>query len=217
MLGKPAEAEQAEQAAGKASLDNILDHFLMADEFYRREQFYEAIQEFDRVLARNPSHFWAQYLNALCLLRQHRPAEARALLSACLAQRTDFVWLYLLRGFAQEELQAWDAADSDFQKAAQLPLDENTRYVLLVYRAVLRIRTDRCTDAITDLQAAIELKPNAYQAYVNMANAYRRLGNLDQAVAQLNRALQRRTWAGPPLSTASSASTRTRRAGACAR
>ncbi len=96
------------------------------------------------------------------------------MLSACLAQRTDFVWLYLLRGFAQEELQAWDAADSDFQKAAQLPLDENSRYVLLVYRAVLRIRTDRCADAITDLQAAIQLKPTAYQAYVNMANAYRR-------------------------------------------
>jgi eukaryotic-like serine/threonine-protein kinase len=168
----------------------VLDHFLMADEFYRREQFREAVQEFDRVLERNPSHFWAQYLNALCLLRQQRPAEARALLSACLAQRTDFVWLYLLRGFAQEELQAWDAADSDFQKAAQLPLDENTRYVLLVYRAVLRIRTDRCADAVADLQTAIKLKPTAYQAFVNMANAYRKLGNLDQAAAQLNRALE---------------------------
>ncbi len=190
MLGKPAEAEQAELAAGKAPLDNILDHFLMADEFYRREQFREAIQEFERVLEQNPSHFWAEYLDALCLLRQQRPAEARALLTACLAQRTDFVWPYLLRGFAQEELQAWDAADSDFQKAAKLPLDENTRYVLLVYRAVLRIRTDRCTDAIADLQAAIRLKPNAYQAFVNMANAYRRLGKLDQAVAQLNHAIQ---------------------------
>ena len=129
-------------------------------------------------------------LNALCLLRQQRPAEARALFSACLAQRTDFVWLYLLRGFAQEELQAWDEADSDFRQAAQLPLDENTRYVLLVYRAVLRIRTDKCADAITDLQQAIKLKPNAYQAFVNMANAYRKLGDRDQAVAQLNHALE---------------------------
>jgi len=189
MLGKPAEADQAEEAASMASLDNVLDHFLMADEFYRREQFHEAIQEFDRVLERNPSHFWAQYLNSLCLLRQKRPAEARALLGACLAQRTDFVWLYLLRGFAHEELQAWDAAESDFQKAAQLPLDENTRYVLLVYRGVLRIRTDRCDDAIADLQAAIQLKPKAYQAFVNMANAYRRLGKLNEAVAQLNHSL----------------------------
>ena len=116
--------------------------------------------------------------------------RGRALLGACLAQRTDFVWLYLLRGFAQEELQAWDAAESDFQKASQMPLDENTRYVLLVYRAVLRIRTDRSPEAIADLQAAIKLKPNAYQAFVNMANAFRKLGDLDQAVAQLDHALR---------------------------
>ena len=45
------------------------------------------------------------------------PAEARAGLGACLAQRPDFVWLYLLRGFAQGELMAFDAADADFQKA----------------------------------------------------------------------------------------------------
>ncbi len=216
MLGKTSDANQAERAAGKASLDNVLDHFLMADEFYRREQFLEAIREFDRVLARNPSHFWAEYLNALCLLRQQRPAEARALLSACLAQRTDFVWLYLLRGFAQEELQAWDEADSDFQQAAQLPLDENTRYVLLVYRAVLRIRTDRFADAIADLQAAIEIKPNAYQALVNMANAYRRLGNRDQAVAQLDRAIELEPGLGPSLPAASPASARTQPAGASA-
>ena len=92
----------------------------MADELYRREKFGDAIKEFDQVLERKPGHFWAQYLNAICLLRQGRPAEARALLSACLAERSDFVWLYLLRGFAQEELQAWAAADADFQKASQI-------------------------------------------------------------------------------------------------
>ena len=103
---------------------------------------------FDRVLERKPGHFWAQYLNALCLLRQGRPAEARVLLGACLAQRSDFVWLYLLRGYAQGELQAWDAADADFQKALSLSLDEHARYVLLVDRGVMRVRQERFDDAI---------------------------------------------------------------------
>ena len=70
----------AEKAAQGAALDEVLDHFLMADELYRREKFGEAIKEFDQVLERKPGHFWAQYLNAICLLRQQRPAEARALL-----------------------------------------------------------------------------------------------------------------------------------------
>ena len=190
MLGDRAEATRAEKAARAAPLDHVLDHFLMADELYRREQFAGAIQEFDQVLERKPGHFWAQYLNAICLLRQGRPAEARTLLSACLAQRADFVWLYLLRGFAHEELQAWGAADSDFQKAAQLPLDENARYVLAVNRGVLRVRQERFEDAIAELRSAIERKPNAYQAYVNLAQAYRRLDQRDRALDALHRAIQ---------------------------
>ena len=110
--------------------------------------------------------------------------------SACLASRSDFVWLYLLRGFAHQELQAWAAADSDFQHASKLALDDNARYVLFVNRGVLRVRTDRFDDAITDLKAAIALKPNAYQAYVNLAQAYRRQGKLDLALGELHRALQ---------------------------
>ena len=190
MLGDRASSAQAEAAAGSAALDLVLDHFLMADELYRCEKFGEAIKEFDQVLERKPGHFWAQYLNAICLLRQGRPAEARALLSACLADRSDFVWLYLLRGFAQEELQAWAAADADFHKASQLPLDDNARYVLAVNRGVLRVRQERFEDAITDLKSAIERKPRAYQAYVNLAQAYRRLGKMDLALEQLDRAVE---------------------------
>ncbi len=190
MLGDRAEATQADRAAQGAALDHVIDHFLMADELYRREKFGEAIKEFDQVLESKPGHFWAQYLDAICLLRQGRPAEARALLTACLAQRPDFVWIYLLRGFAQEELQAWGAADSDFEKASRMPLDDNARYVLLVHRGVLRVRQERFEDAVADLKSAIERKPNAYQAYVNLAQAYRRLGKLDQALEQLHRAVQ---------------------------
>jgi eukaryotic-like serine/threonine-protein kinase len=189
MLGDRTAAAQADNEAKNAPLDQVLDHFLMADELYRREKFGDAIKEFDLVLERKPGHFWAQYLNAICLLRQGRPAEARTLLSACLAERPEFVWLYLLRGFAHEELQAWAAADADFHKASQLPLDENARYVLSVDRGVLRVRQERFEAAVTDLKSAIERKPRAYQAYVNLAQAYRRQGKLDLALEQLNRAV----------------------------
>src|SRR5262249_52543016 len=149
-----------------------------------------AIKEFDRVLEARPGHFWAQYINAICLLQQGRHAEARTLLSACLAERSDFVWLYLLRGFAQQQLQAWDAADADFHKAGKLPLDANASYVLCVDRGVLRVKQDRYNDAVADLKSAIEKKPNAYQAYVNLAQAYRKLKKMDLALDQLNRAVQ---------------------------
>ena len=108
------------------------------------------------------------------------------------------VWLSapILSGFIcceaslKQELQAWDAADSDFQKASQMPLDDNARYVLFVNRGVLRVRQERFEDAVADLKSAIERKPKAYQAYVNLAQAYRRLNKLDLALEQLNRAVQ---------------------------
>jgi serine/threonine protein kinase/Flp pilus assembly protein TadD len=190
LLGDRAPAAQAEKAAAEASVVHVLDHFLVADECYRRENFEEAIKEFNQVLQRKPAHFWAQYLNALSLLRLHRPAEATAQLSACIAQRTDFIWLYLLRGFAQGELQAYEAADADYQKASQMSQDDYSRYVLFVNRGALRVREERFDDAIADLKTAIELKPNEYQAYVNLAQAYRRLKKLDLALEQLQRAVQ---------------------------
>lgn len=190
VLGDDAAATAAEKAATTAEVRHVLDHFLMADEWYRRGDFERALRGFEKVLQLQPSHFWAQYLSALCLLRQHRPAEARACLGACLAQRADFVWLYLLRGFAHGELQAWGAADADYQKALHMPLDDYARYVLFVNRGVLRVRQERFADAVRDLQDAIALKPNAYQAYANLAQAYIRQGQMDQALAQLDRAVE---------------------------
>ena len=71
-----------------------------------------------------------------------------------------------------------------------MPLDDNARYVLLVNRGVLRVRTERLDDAITDLNSAIKLKPAAYQAFVNLAQAYREQAKPGLALDQLNRALE---------------------------
>lgn len=183
-------AARAEHDAKVAVAAGVFDQFLMADEFYRRAEFDDAIREFENVLQAKPDHFWAQYLSGLCLLRQNRHSEARSHLTACLAQGREFVWLYLLRGFANGELLAFDAANADFDKALTLPLDDNSRYVLFVNRGVLRIRQKRFHDAITDLNAAVKLKPDGYQAFVNLAQAYRQLKDLDGALGQLNSAIK---------------------------
>jgi tetratricopeptide (TPR) repeat protein len=189
LLGDPDGTRREEKAAADVSVRHVLDHFLVGDELYRRGRFEEAIAALDRVLHQQPGHFWARYLDALCLLRLHRPAEARAQLGACLSQRPDFVWLYLQRGLAQGELLDFDAAEADFAKALQLRLDESARYVLFVNRGVLRIRQNKLDDAISDLKTAIALKPKEYQAYVNLAQAYRLGRKLDLALAQLHSAI----------------------------
>ncbi len=189
-LGDEQAAVQANAEAQKAAVIDVADHFMIADEFYRRANFEDAVREFEHVLQRQPDDFWAGYLSGLCLLRLNRHAEARTMLTACLSQGREFVWIYLLRGYANGELKAWDAAESDFEKALTLPLDQNSHYVLLVNRGVLRIKQERHEDAITDLKEAVKLKPTEYQAYVNLAQAYRRLMQFDRALEQLDIAIK---------------------------
>ena len=86
------------------------------------------------MLRLEPDHFWAQYYLAICQLKQKRWGEAKASLTACAGRRPDFIWTYLLRGFAQGELGAFAAAEMDFDKALQLHPDETARYGIHVNR-----------------------------------------------------------------------------------
>lgn len=188
-LGDDAGADAADQAATTATVSHVLDFFLLGDEAYRRGEMETASKWFDRVLQQSPTHFWAQYLGALCLLQQQRPGEAKARLNACVLQRPNYVWLYILRGFAEGELRAFEAAEADFAKALTLPLDEMASYVLHVNRGVMRVRQQKLDDAVSDLTKAMELKPGEYQAPANLAFAYQQRKQWDLALEQWNRAI----------------------------
>ena len=55
-----------------------VDDFLEGEDAYHRHDYKKAIQAFRRVLSREPDHFWAQYLLAICHLKERRPSEAQA-------------------------------------------------------------------------------------------------------------------------------------------
>jgi tetratricopeptide (TPR) repeat protein len=85
----------------------------------------------------------------------------------------------------------FDLAECDFKRAAGLGLDDDARYVMLVNRGVMRVRRGRPEDAAEDFLAAISLKPDQFQAYVNLAQADQDLGHLDRARETLDRAIAR--------------------------
>ncbi|QEH34555.1 Serine/threonine-protein kinase PknB [Aquisphaera giovannonii] len=166
------------------------DEFLLGEQSYRRGDFLPAVDHFKKVLSMDPGHFWAGYLMALCFLKTHRPAEAQAALIACQARRPDFVWIYLLKGFAEGEMREFELAEADFRRAQEIRGGDDARYVLLVNRGVMRLRKKEAAAAIEDLQAAIALKPGGYQAYLDLAQAQARIGRADQALATLDRAIR---------------------------
>lgn len=203
-IGRDRELRQVAALQGKPA--GAADHFLLGLEQYKRQHLTEAIHQFDSALQIQANHFWAQYFLAISYLsvQPARLIEARASLTACANQQPNFVWVYLLRGFARGEMGArlqmerrnrdaareFQFAEDDFQKAEALQPDEQARYTLLVNRGVLRYRQRRFSESVADLQAAIRLQPNQFPAYANLARAFQEQRQLDDAVAPLNEALR---------------------------
>jgi serine/threonine protein kinase/Tfp pilus assembly protein PilF len=226
-LGDLAGGDQERRRAQAVPPASALDHFLLGEDHYQHGDLAEAVRDFSRSLRSQPDHFWAQYYLAACYLNPalERPDLARASLDACLVQRRDIPWVYLLRGFAQTKLRDFEAAEADLRQAEQGELDPAASYGLHVNRGYLRLseamaaepvarlryagallpellpcqvcgqvawlRQERqLADAAADLRHAIGLKPDQYQAYVNLAQVHAYRQEWDSAAAQLTEAIR---------------------------
>jgi tetratricopeptide (TPR) repeat protein len=201
-----AAAEEQRRAEDPALLPALpVDHFLlgklrMNDERSRPEDLAAAIGHFENTLRAQPEHFWARFYLALCQLRASRPERrepplelAKAHIMACIGQKTDLVWNYLVLGMVHGELRESEAAEAAYRKAEEM-LSGNTdgRYILLVNRGVLRVRQRLLPEAVADFLAAIRLNPDEVMARINLAKAYQRQGKLDEAAVHLDGALRLR-------------------------
>jgi eukaryotic-like serine/threonine-protein kinase len=126
-LGRQPEADEERQRADKLASRDALGFFLSGVDRFDRQDFDGAVRDFDRVLAVEPEHFTGRFFQAACFLRLKRPGEAKVALTACIAQRPQFCWSFLLRGqaFLQSGDRAWAA--QDFQRCIELSPDGPAR------------------------------------------------------------------------------------------
>ena len=113
-------------------------------------------------------------------MRTRQLSAARTSLDACIRSHPDLVGLYLLRAFVSGEEgnqahsneaanTAFARAEADYRTALELKPNDDVRYALLCNRGLLRFQSGRLDEAATDLNAAIRLKPNLYQAHTTLA------------------------------------------------
>ncbi len=88
-------------------------------------------------------------------------------------------------------MHQFELAETDFDHALELGLNDDERYVLLVNRGVLRVRRGLDVQAIEDLSAAIALRPDHFEAYLNRSQAYMDLKRPEDALASLAQAMER--------------------------
>jgi serine/threonine protein kinase/Tfp pilus assembly protein PilF len=194
-LGNHEEAKKHMHCAASLPPQNALDHFLIGEEQYRRNEWEQATNSFKLALNLQPSHFWAQFFHAVCNLKLQQWETAKAGLNACLSQQPDFVWAYLFRSIANEKLQALQEAEADFQKVLQLNPNEDARYVLFLTRGILHFNQKELERAASDFRSAMALKAEQYNAYVNLAQVYLAQREFEHAAEQMEVALRFR----PPI------------------
>jgi tetratricopeptide (TPR) repeat protein len=192
-LGQTRAAAREQEGAARRPPSTALDFYLGGEDQYKRGNVAAAVRDFESVLRLEPGHFWAQYFLSVGYLRLQRPGEARAGLTACLGQRPDFVWIYLLRGFAHIQLKEFETAEADFQQALLILKDRpsvDAEHVLYANRGVLRLQEGHLDNAVADLSRAIRLKDTEYQAHATLAQVYQKQKRHALAVEQLDRAIQ---------------------------
>jgi tetratricopeptide (TPR) repeat protein len=220
--GDTTAAARERKHAESVPLDLALDHFLMGKDLYKRGEWAQAVPHFDAVLLNQPGHFWSHYFSALCSLQLRRPVPAKAELNACLQAEQGLTWLHLLRGLASyqiatlaraaaENLQTrgdtlrteielqLQAAEKDYKRALDLletTPNKDLRYALLVNRGLLWHERQAWDKAAADLQAAIRLDDQRWQAFETLAQVYVRQDRSDEAIVQFTRAIALRPdWA----------------------
>jgi serine/threonine-protein kinase len=188
--GRHDEAKVDRERAVAVPVEGALDHFLVGEERYRRGDWDGAANSFGRALTERPGHFWSQFFLAVCQLKARRWDAAKAGLNACLARQPEFVWAYLFRSFADEQLKAPAEAVSDFQRALQLRPGGDARYVLHLARGIFHFNQKELGQAADDFRMAMTLKPDQYNAYLNLAQVYLAQKRFDEAEGQINQALR---------------------------
>jgi tetratricopeptide (TPR) repeat protein len=183
-LGDKVESQRETEQARSVAPAGALDYFLEGEAQYRRGDSKRAIDAFNHAVSLQPDHFWAQFSLAVCHLKLKHAEAARAELNACIAQQPSFIWPCLFRSLANEELGATPEAEADFDKALGLGADENARYVLFLARGVMRFKHNELTQAATDFRSAISLKPDQYNAYLNLAHVWLAQGRFDESREQ---------------------------------
>ncbi|MGO9924330.1 MAG: protein kinase domain-containing protein [Isosphaeraceae bacterium] len=213
--GDTGRAQSERDRAKSLVLDSALDHYLLGKALYKRREWFAALPHLDAALLRQPGHFWAHCLSAVCRMQLGHVFQAKTDLNACLQIESGLPWLYELRGFAsyqiatlaraaaesmqtkantlrsEVELQL-QAAEADYASALKL-LDaapsKDLLYTLLVNRGMVWLERREWDKAVVDLQEAIKLDGRRSPAFENLAQVYVRQNKPDLAIDQFTRAI----------------------------
>lgn len=170
LLGQQTQMDAALKEAEQAPAKTRFDHFSLGEMARRRHDNEAAMRHYQSALQLDPDDFWSLYMIGECDFREGRANAAVTTFTACIARRPALLLPYVLRGFAFGELQAYEFADHDFDKA--LELDPNS-YAAFLNRGIYFLKKPDFEKAKADFTKAAELRPDLSAPHENLADLSR--------------------------------------------
>lgn len=216
-LGDAAGQKREQELASNQPAATALDHFLIGREQLTSGRWSEAIASLETSLRLDPDQTPPHFLLARAYfnVEPRRLHEAENSLDLCIKSHRELVGLYLMRALVEGELgnqalsridprhraeqsalrkqaeMAFQAAQSDYATALGRQPADDFRYVLLVNRGGMYLQAGNFAASLADLEAAIRLNPQPYQAYLTLAQLHQRRGQLDLAYRAFGQAIDR--------------------------
>lgn len=154
-------------------------------------QLPQAMAAYKGCLHNKPEHFWAMYFLAVCQLQTGQVQQAVLGFTACLARQETLPELslrFLFNNRGNACLAAGDdaAAEADFRRAAQLDARDPRPFHNL---GISLVRRGDWAAAIEQFSKALAAEPGFAPSLLERARGQRKLGQLQLALADLDRLL----------------------------
>jgi serine/threonine protein kinase/Tfp pilus assembly protein PilF len=187
-LSKLPEAQAEFEKAKTIAPERPSEFFFLGLGAFNQNDYAAAQDFFEKAVRKDPDMFWANFLTAVCQVRQEQFAAARASLTSCIATRPNLGPAYLVRGIVDGKLMRgktsptdsdYSEAFEDFKKAEKYGIP---KFDVLVNEGNLFFEMNKFKDAQKNFEEAVKLKPNDPRGINNLALCYRKEGKNVEAI-----------------------------------
>ena len=187
-LSKLPEAQAEFEKAKTIAPERPSEFFFLGLGAFNQNDYPSAQDFFEKAVRKDPDMFWANFLTAVCQVRQEQFAAARASLTSCIATRPNLGPAYLVRGIVDGKLMRgktsvtdsdYSEAFEDFKKAEKYGIP---KFDVLVNEGNLFFEMNKFKDAQKNFEEAVKLKPNDPRGINNLALCYRKEGKNVEAI-----------------------------------
>ncbi|GGA07042.1 serine protease [Okeania sp. KiyG1] len=169
---------------------NAFTYTLKGQIYTRKEDYAQAIEYFDRAIEAEPDFATAYAERGFVYAKQGNRQKFTEYLEKALRLQPDHGDLYRIRGNGYFALKEKQKGIDDYDNAIKFSSDlQASAHQYYNWRAQALYHLEDYEAALTDVNKAIELKPNYALYYTNRGDAYFKMGEKQKAIESYNKAI----------------------------